>query len=196
MTQHISHGGVIVRRASIADVEAIMDLAKNAPTSSRWARTTYATYCAAERQQDGISSATALFVAKVPSVHPEPLIGFAAFSAVTVADHAECELGNMAVAEEWRRQGIGRRLLMAGFLWCSTLRSASDLSGEADFRPREGKLPEMDFWLEVRASNQTAIAFYESVGFRVSGRRTGYYEQPTEDAVLMAVALRDVVFAC
>lgn len=39
--------------------------------------------------------------------------------------------------------------------------------------------------LEVRRSNQAAIAMYERFGFQAVGVRRGYYEQPTEDAVLM-----------
>jgi ribosomal-protein-alanine acetyltransferase len=40
-------------------------------------------------------------------------------------------------------------------------------------------------FLEVRLSNQPAISFYEKHGFLRNGRRPGYYQNPTEDAVLM-----------
>lgn len=40
--------------------------------------------------------------------------------------------------------------------------------------------------LEVRRSNQAAIAMYERFGFRPVGVRRGYYDEPKEDAVLMA----------
>lgn len=39
--------------------------------------------------------------------------------------------------------------------------------------------------LEVRASNQAAIQLYKKAGFIVEGVRTGYYEKPREDALLM-----------
>lgn len=71
----------------------------------------------------------------------------------------EAELLNLAVRPEARRRGVGRALLAL-------------LAGRK-------------VWLEVRASNEAAIRFYESQGFRVCGRRKGYYRNPDEDAVLM-----------
>jgi ribosomal-protein-alanine N-acetyltransferase len=40
-------------------------------------------------------------------------------------------------------------------------------------------------YLEVRASNQNAIKFYERFGFRIVGSRKNYYTLPTENAALM-----------
>lgn len=39
--------------------------------------------------------------------------------------------------------------------------------------------------LEVRASNEPAIALYRKHGFEEAGRRKNYYTKPTEDAVIM-----------
>jgi ribosomal-protein-alanine N-acetyltransferase len=39
--------------------------------------------------------------------------------------------------------------------------------------------------LEVRASNQGAMVLYEKLGFKVIGRRRGYYTDDGEDAVVM-----------
>jgi ribosomal-protein-alanine N-acetyltransferase len=39
--------------------------------------------------------------------------------------------------------------------------------------------------LEVRASNHGAMALYERLGFKVIGRRRGYYTDDGEDAVVM-----------
>lgn len=72
----------------------------------------------------------------------------------------EAELLNLAVRPEARRRGVGRALLAL-------------LAGRK-------------VWLEVRASNEAAIRFYQSQGFRVYGRRKSYYRNPEEDAVLMA----------
>jgi ribosomal-protein-alanine N-acetyltransferase len=72
----------------------------------------------------------------------------------------EAELLNLAVRPEARRRGVGRALLAL-------------LGGRK-------------VWLEVRASNEAAIRFYESQGFRVYGLRKAYYRDPDEDAVLMA----------
>ena len=52
-------------------------------------------------------------------------------------------------------------------------------------RGRERKLSFLT--LEVRASNDPAIALYEKHGFVEVGRRRGYYEKPKEDAILMTL---------
>lgn len=39
--------------------------------------------------------------------------------------------------------------------------------------------------LEVRISNESAIALYEKMGFLPVGRRIGYYRNPREDAYIM-----------
>ena len=44
--------------------------------------------------------------------------------------------------------------------------------------------------LEVRPSKHHAVSLYESFGFRVVGRRRGYYYDTGEDALVMEVALR------
>ena len=77
----------------------------------------------------------------------------------------ECQIGNVAVDPECRRQGIARKLLQA-------------LLGECADRD----IP--DITLEVRTSNAPAIALYESFGFAEEGRRKKYYEN-TEDAIIM-----------
>lgn len=39
--------------------------------------------------------------------------------------------------------------------------------------------------LEVRPSNQAAVALYCKHGFQEAGRRKDYYQDPTEDALLL-----------
>jgi [ribosomal protein S18]-alanine N-acetyltransferase len=39
--------------------------------------------------------------------------------------------------------------------------------------------------LEVRVSNEVAISLYKKFGFRVAGRRRGYYQQTGEDALVL-----------
>lgn len=43
--------------------------------------------------------------------------------------------------------------------------------------------------LEVRPSNEAAIAFYEKEGFVQNGRRKDFYREPTEDALLFIKTL-------
>jgi [ribosomal protein S18]-alanine N-acetyltransferase len=49
----------------------------------------------------------------------------------------------------------------------------------------------LNMFLEVRASNEVAIALYESMGFCEMSIRRGYYpaKNGREDAVLMGLAL-------
>ncbi len=86
-----------------------------------------------------------------------------------VAD--EVHITNVAVRPDARRQGIARSLL----------RAVLD-----DARARGFKI----VVLEVRPSNRHAVSLYESFGFRVVGRRRGYYYDTGEDALVMEVALR------
>ena len=78
----------------------------------------------------------------------------------------EYEILNLAVAQSFRRRGVATRLLWAAL----------------DNAYSEGA---RQFYLEVRASNEGAIAFYSQLGFHVCGRRTDYYSDPVEDAVLL-----------
>lgn len=43
--------------------------------------------------------------------------------------------------------------------------------------------------LEVRRSNSGALGLYEGAGFNRIAVRAGYYRQPTEDAIVMQLAL-------
>ena len=82
----------------------------------------------------------------------------------------ELHITNIAVDPTVRRKGIGRTLL----------RGVLD-----DARQRGLRLVA----LEVRPSNIEARALYDSFGFRVVGRRRGYYYDTGEDALVMETAL-------
>lgn len=77
----------------------------------------------------------------------------------------EAEINNVCVLPEYRRRGIAKAMF--------------DRLAEL--------LPEAERWvLEVRESNNAAIALYESLGFYRAGLRRDFYEGPTENAVIMA----------
>jgi ribosomal-protein-alanine N-acetyltransferase len=78
----------------------------------------------------------------------------------------EAHVGTIAVDPDYRRQGIGRRLLVHALL-------------EARSR---GALTAM---LEVRRGNAAARRMYEAMGFRQVGVRPRYYSDNGEDAILM-----------
>lgn len=100
----------------------------------------------------------------------ERIVGFAL--GWVAAD--EAELANIAVDEGWRREGVGARLLT---------RFAREVARRGAAR----------IWLEVRESNAPARRFYEGYGFARVGRRHGYYEDPVEDALVMAATPSDVL---
>ncbi len=90
------------------------------------------------------------------------VLGFAIFWLVV----DELHVLNVAVAHAHRRQGIGRAVMEAA------------LEVGLTHRCRIATL-------EVRRSNQAAIALYNSLGFKPVGMRPAYYSDDREDAVLM-----------
>jgi ribosomal-protein-alanine N-acetyltransferase len=94
------------------------------------------------------------------------LIGYAVCS--TVAD--EGEILNLAVEPHARGRGLGAALVGAMLDWLKT-RGAERV------------------FLEVRRSNEAAIAVYQRAGFTPLGTRRAYYRDPREDALTMALDL-------
>lgn len=79
----------------------------------------------------------------------------------------EGNITNVAVAPEYRRQGIADRIM--------------------DEVERRGKEIPLDiFFLEVRKSNEAAHNLYLKHGFRDIGVRKNFYEKPVEDANVMS----------
>jgi ribosomal-protein-alanine N-acetyltransferase len=78
----------------------------------------------------------------------------------------ESHITTFGVHPDWRRQGIGRQLLLSLF----------DLSVRIGARRMT---------LEVRASNDVAQELYRSFGFSETGRRPRYYTDDGEDAIVM-----------
>lgn len=79
---------------------------------------------------------------------------------------SEAHVMDIAVADDHRRRGHARELMVA-------------LVAEAAARG-VGRMT-----LEVRESNAEALALYASCGFDVGGRRTGYYPETGEDALVL-----------
>jgi ribosomal-protein-alanine acetyltransferase len=75
----------------------------------------------------------------------------------------------LGVAPEWRRRGIGRRLMH---------------EIEAAFVKREVRLVH----LEVRTTNDAARKLYEGLGYAIAGRRLAYYTNG-DDGYLMVKGL-------
>ncbi|MBO6016038.1 MAG: ribosomal protein S18-alanine N-acetyltransferase [Lachnospiraceae bacterium] len=79
---------------------------------------------------------------------------------------SEGEITNVMVEEAYRGKSIGTSLLMR-------------LLDEGE------KIGIESFFLEVRCSNEPAIALYQKCGFRVEGVRKNLYEKPAEDGLVM-----------
>lgn len=82
----------------------------------------------------------------------------------TVMD--ETDMMNLAVAPQFRRQGVGEALVSALV---------------ASLKERGSRC----LTLEVRDSNGPARALYAKLGFVEIGRRRGYYRDPREDALIL-----------
>lgn len=78
----------------------------------------------------------------------------------------EADMMNLAVLPQYRRQGVGSMLVntLIRQLQSRTVKCLS---------------------LEVRASNEGAIALYQGLGFCPVGRRPNYYSGPKEDALIL-----------
>lgn len=78
----------------------------------------------------------------------------------------EASITNIAVDKNYRKLGIGNKLLESLINLCNDLNCTL-------------------INLEVRESNLTAQNLYKKHGFIVDGIRKGYYEDNKEDAILM-----------
>jgi ribosomal-protein-alanine N-acetyltransferase len=78
----------------------------------------------------------------------------------------EAHITTFAVLPEWRRRGVGARLML------DMMRLASDLNARI-------------VTLEVRLSNHAARALYGRFGFKPVGIRPRYYSDNNEDALIM-----------
>lgn len=83
----------------------------------------------------------------------------------------ESDMMNIAVAPEYRRQGVAEALIK--MLTAQLLKNGN------------GSLT-----LEVRVSNAPAIALYQKLGFIQVGRRPNYYRSPREDALILRKELQ------
>ena len=108
------------------------------------------------------SGTTIFIVAKDPlKANEDHLAGYLAL--MQVLD--EAELVSIAVHEDYREIGIAREMLDIAY----------EMAAERGVET---------IHLEVRMSNEPAIALYESEGFEKIGVRKGFYDKPKEDALL------------
>lgn len=78
----------------------------------------------------------------------------------------ELHINTLAVSPAARQQGLGSRLMRFAM---------EDAATGGATRAT----------LEVRASNEAALALYRRLGFMVAARRPGYYSKPDEDGLIL-----------
>jgi ribosomal-protein-alanine N-acetyltransferase len=84
----------------------------------------------------------------------------------------EAHIASVAVHPEYRRLGYGEKMVVAA------MRNALEIGMKL-------------VTLEVRASNLAALALYQKLGFSEVGRRSRYYKDNQEDAIIMTVLFSD-----
>ncbi|BDQ32652.1 ribosomal protein S18-alanine N-acetyltransferase [Pseudodesulfovibrio portus] len=89
------------------------------------------------------------------------LAGYIAFSII----EDEMEILNLAVHPDFRRQGLGEKLLKESFRVCN----------ENNVRKS---------FLDVKVSNEPALGLYRKFGYKKIGVRKKYYPDTREDALL------------
>jgi ribosomal-protein-alanine acetyltransferase len=97
---------------------------------------------------------------------PFPIIAYLAAHRVD----SDWEVQYIAVAKEFRRHGVGTRLM-------------------SDFISYVQSTGGSRIFLEVRESNQSARRLYSTLGFEETGLRKSYYANPPEDAILYRLSL-------
>lgn len=157
-----SKANVVVRRATQADLDQVMEIDRATLYVSHWSRAAYEKY-------EGESRELLFHRCLLVAVDAAAVIGFVAGSFLEGDDAALLE--NLAVAARWRRRGVAKALCVAMVEW-----AAAEGAWGVD--------------LEVRASNDAAKALYAGFQFVERGRRKKYYSDPEEDAVLMELKLR------
>jgi [ribosomal protein S18]-alanine N-acetyltransferase len=153
---------VNIRLASPGDISFMMDLERASSSAAHWTEEQYRQAV----QSTGSAKRLVLVTEESSAKAISRILGF--LVALHVA--SEWELENIVVAATERRRGLGKRLLEA------LLARARETKSESVF-------------LEVRESNSAARGLYEKAGFQQMGRRTAYYSNPPEDAVLYRLDL-------
>ena len=146
---------MLIRPATPDDVPSIRALERQAETAAHWA----------EREYDALFAAEApprVTLVATSETEAGRVIGFVIARCAT----AEWEIENVVVAPEKRNRGVGIKIIRELLLLAQSEGATSVL-------------------LEVRESNLAARRLYEKLGFSQQGRRSNYYREPEEDALLL-----------
>ena len=157
----------VLRRATVDDLDAIMELETSTFVSDAWSR---ALMLAELGSPHGYYLVAEAQIPNGEARHPDAAIaGYAGLLAPRGSGQADIQ--TIAVAADARRRGLGRTLMVA-------------LLAEA--RQRQAT----EVFLEVRADNPNAEALYASLGFERIAVRPKYYQPDGIDAHIMKLDLR------
>ena len=152
------------------DVNAVVALERSIESAPRWGRAIYREMLAVG--EGGVRRAL-IIAERAPGASRDGdaaamrVVGFAVGA---MRENGEVELESVAVATGVWRAGVGSALVQAVATWAAG-RQAREMA------------------LEVRASNEAAVALYSRLGFLEVGRRPRYYTDPVEDATVMKLDL-------
>ena len=92
------------------------------------------------------------------------------------SDHVagEVSLENICISEDYQGQGHSRTLM------ANLFEHANSINAE-------------EIWLEVRESNQPAVALYQSLGFETQSLRKNYYYVPNSSEKEHALSMKKVL---
>lgn len=155
-----------IRAATPDDIPAILRLANSSLTAAHWTREQYETAFAADALRRAIWVIEDEREEAARRSREMRLRGFLVAREVA----GEWEIENIVVERGTRRRHLGTSLLVE----LQDVARAEHASA---------------IFLEVRESNQPARAFYQSRGFRETGRRPRYYADPVEDAITYRLQL-------
>jgi ribosomal-protein-alanine N-acetyltransferase len=144
-----------LRRAGADDIDRIMELETGIFVNDAWSR---------RNMLAEVTSSNCYYLVAFRPETPDVLGGYAGLLAPRGGRQGDVQ--TIAVAPEYRRQGLGR-LLMLALLTEARQRGVTEL------------------FLEVRADNPHAENLYASLGFARLGVRPGYYQPDNVDAVVM-----------
>lgn len=140
---------MIIRKMLEKDLSEVVEIEQSCFTSDAWSESSFV-YA---MESDELLSLTAEIDGRVAGY-------------IVVTRIVEASIDSIAVAPEYRRQGVAEKLIRAAL---------EGFSG--------------DVFLEVRQSNLAARELYKKLGFEEISVRKNYYEKPTENAIIMKTQL-------
>lgn len=163
-----------IRPATSADAPALVDLQRAVYQEDSWFVGDAAPGIGAlTRKLRGLAPKMSLYLVATRQEEPVLLGGWLELHRLTPHKLKHVAMLTLAVAEPWRRQGVGGALLDEAYRWA-------------------GRVGVKKISLNVRAQNAAAVSLYEKQGFVLEGREREHVrvEGGYEDNLIMAKFLK------